>query len=158
ALASSPRRRPSPRGRSIFHFVHHGGMDMQAHPATSPSVPVPPRRPAATYTLDSLAEMDSASLGHVYAEGMAPGTLAVLDGHPRGRMLAVRRLDAGPVARALRAFSGAKGFPWGGKSFSAKGAAAGVGINRVHLSGRHQLFPFETRIGPSVVDGRSAVV
>jgi hypothetical protein len=35
---------------------------------------------------------------------------------------------------------------------------AGTGSNRVHLGGRHQLFPFHTRITPSVLDGRDCVV
>ncbi len=113
-------------------------------------------RPA--HSLASLADLDVEALGRVYAEGTVPASIAALDGHPRGRMLAVRGLDAGPAAGGLRAFSGAAVFPWGGKSFAATGAAAGKGVNRVHLLGRHQLFPFETRLGPSRVDGRPCIV
>ncbi|MFT3764947.1 MAG: hypothetical protein QM820_05430 [Minicystis sp.] len=112
----------------------------------------------ARYTLDSLAELDVDALGPVYAAGTVPGSLAVLDGHPRGRMLAVKTLDHGTIAGALRSFSGASTFPWGGKSFAAEGATSGTGINRVHLFGRHQLFPFETRFAPSVIDGRETIV
>ncbi len=131
---------------------------MEAQPIRFESPSSSPRRPAAAHTLASLAEMGVEALGRLYAEGTIPASLAVLDGHPRGRMLAVRGLDAGVPAGALRSFSGSVAFPWGGKSFAAKSATAGAGINRVHLLGRHQLFPFETHVGPSVVDGRPAVV
>jgi hypothetical protein len=108
--------------------------------------------------LDALSRMDSEALGRLFAEGTVPESLAELDGHPRGRMLAVRRLDRGLVSRALGRFAAAARFPWGGKSFRARGATEGTGVNRVHLGGRHQLFPFETRIEASAVDGAPAVV
>jgi hypothetical protein len=127
-------------------------MDLQQTPAERASPP------GAAHTLASLAAMSVDELGRLYAGGLAPTSLAALDGHPRGRMLAVRGLDAGLAAEALRRFSGAAGFPWGGKSFTARDAGAGAGVNRVHLGGRHQLFPFHTRLGPSVVDGRPAVI
>ena len=41
----------------------------------------------------------------------------------------------------LSAFAGARAFVWGGKSFL---QGEDAGINRVHLFGRHQLFPFHT--------------
>jgi hypothetical protein len=130
-------------------------METQAH---SQGAAHAPRAARAVHTLESLAQLDVEALGPVYAGGAMPASMAALDGHPRGRMLAVRTLDAGAVARTLRSFSGASFFPWGGKSFAAKGAAAGTGVNRVHLLGRHQLFPFETFFGPSRVDGRPCVV
>jgi hypothetical protein len=108
-------------------------------------------------TLDDLARLDVAELGRRYAGGEAPSHLGVLEGHPRGRMLSVRGLDHGLPARALRRLSGAHGFPWGGKSF-AGGGATGTGLNRVHLGGRHQLFPFHTSLRPSVLDGAPCVV
>jgi hypothetical protein len=126
-------------------------MDLQetrAEPASTPSA----------RTLASLASMSADELGRLYARGVVPASLAALDGHPRGRMLAVRGLDAGLAADALRRLSGASAFPWGGKSFTSREARAGAGANRVHLGGRHQLFPFLTHIGPSVVDARPAVV
>lgn len=115
-------------------------------------------RETAKHTLESLSAMSVEELGAVYATGVAPSSLAALDGHPKGRMLAVKTLDQGAIAGALRAFSGAAAFPWGGKSFKAESASVGAGINRVHLFGRHQLFPFHTRLGPSVVDGKPCVV
>jgi hypothetical protein len=117
-----------------------------------------PREARATHTLASLADLDVEALGRVYDGGTVPASLQALDGHPRGRMLAVRTLDAGVAARGLRSFSGASAFPWGGKSFSADRASSGKGVNRVHLLGRHQLFPFETRFAPSRIDGRPCIL
>jgi hypothetical protein len=132
-------------------------MDVQARTVNEAAARA--RRPAtAAPTLEALAEMDNDALARLYDGGTVPTSLGALDGHPRGRMLAVRRLDAGIARTALRRFAGASAFPWGGKSFSAKSGVAGAGVNRVHLGGRHELFPFETRIGPSVLDGRSTVV
>jgi hypothetical protein len=127
-------------------------MDLQP----SRAEPASPPRPS--HTLASLAAMSVDELGRLYARGTAPASVAALDGHPRGRMLAVRGLDAGLAADALRGISGAALFPWGGKSFTSRDAASGAGANRVHLGGRHQLFPFLTRLGPSVVDGQPTVV
>jgi hypothetical protein len=110
-----------------------------------------------SHDLDSLAALDVDALGRLYADGKAPTSLAVLEGHPRGRMLAVKKLDRGPIFNALRKFAAASKFPWGGKTFMGKGDS-GEGVNRVHLGGRHQLFPFHTRLGPSVVDGKPCVV
>ena len=88
------------------------------------------------HTLDSLAEMTSDALERVYGRGTLPLSLAALDGHPRGRMLATRGLDAGFPARALRGARGRSGVSvGGGKSFHAASAEAGAGINRVHLLG-----------------------
>jgi hypothetical protein len=84
--------------------------------------------------------------------------MGALDGHPRGRMLAVRGLDRGSVFRGLASFAGSSAFPWGGKSFQATSDTEGTGVNRVRLGGRHALFPFRTRIEASVVDGAPAVV
>lgn len=109
------------------------------------------------HDLDSLAALDVDALGRLYAQGTSPTKLDALEGHPRGRMLAVKTLDKGILFSALRAFSGGAKFPWGGKTFMGKGER-GEGINRVHLGGRHQLFPFHTRIGPSVLDGKPCVV
>ncbi len=109
-------------------------------------------------TLEDLARMDDAELARLYAGGGVPDHLRALDGDLRGRMLALRMLDRGPVARGIAAFSGSRKFPWAGKSFNATDAGRGKGINRVTLWGRHRLFPFETSIGKSVVDGAAAVI
>ncbi|HEY3819697.1 MAG TPA: hypothetical protein VGL81_21160 [Polyangiaceae bacterium] len=108
-------------------------------------------------SLDDLSRLDVGELGQVYARGTTPARLGVLEGHPRGRMLSVRALDRGLPARLLRQLAGSSAFPWGGKSFAGNGET-GTGLNRVHLAGRHQLFPFLTSVGPSVLDGAPCVV
>lgn len=113
-----------------------------------------PKAPARD--LDTLSRMGSNELGSLYAGGTVPPRLGVLEGHPRGRMLAVRALDHGAPGRLLRSVASAAAFPWGGKSFRGDGSE-GAGANRVHLFGRHQLFPFVTRFQPSVVDGAPCI-
>ncbi|MGH7297148.1 MAG: hypothetical protein ACRELB_19575 [Polyangiaceae bacterium] len=95
-------------------------------------------------------------LGELYATGTTPTRLGTMEGDPRGRMLAVRALDHGATGRLLRGIASAAAFPWGGKSFRGDGER-GTGLNRVHLFGRHQLFPFATSVRPSVIDGRPCV-
>ena len=56
----------------------------------------------------------------------------------------------------MRRLAAARFFPWGGKSFQSAGER-GAGANRVHLAGRHQLFPFRTRLQPSVLDRRPCI-
>ncbi len=114
------------------------------------------RGPARRHDLDSLSRLDVEQLGAIYAKGTVPARLGVLEGHPRGRMLAVRALDHGAPAGLLRRFAAAHAFPWGGKSFYGSGES-GTGVNRVHLLGRHQLFPFLTSVRPSVVDGAPCI-
>ena len=108
-------------------------------------------------SLDDLSRLDVAKLGELYARGTTPARLGVLEGHPRGRMLSVRALDHGLPGRVLRRLAGASTFPWGGKSFAGN-SESGTGLNRVHLFGRHQLFPFLTSIRPSALDGAPCVV
>jgi hypothetical protein len=108
------------------------------------------------YDLDALSRLDVEQLGRLYAQGTTPARLGVLEGHPRGRMLAVRALDHGVSGRLLRGIAGAAGFPWGGKSFAGNGET-GTGVNRVHLLGRHQLFPFLTSVRPSALDGAPCI-
>ncbi len=108
-------------------------------------------------SLDDLAALAPADLAALYATAGMPARLDELDGDLVGRMLAVRGTK-GVVLRSLAGFSRHAGFPWEGKSFRAIDARTGTGINRVHLGGRHRLFPFRTKIGPSVVDARPAVL
>jgi hypothetical protein len=114
------------------------------------------RSTARRYDLDALSRLDSAELAALYAKGTTPARMGVLEGHPRGRMLSVRALDRGAAGRALRAIAGATAFPWGGKSFAGNGDT-GTGVNRVHLFGRHQLFPFLTSVRPSAIDGAPCI-
>lgn len=108
--------------------------------------------------LDQLALHDGARLEALYRAGAVPSSLDALDGHPTGRMLAVRGLERGLVRAPVRSLAAARLFPWGGKSFSSVDASRGRGINRVHLGGRHLLFPFETRVEASAIDGAPTVV
>lgn len=117
--------------------------------------------PFPSLSLDDLAQKSFAELDALYRAGTVPSSLRAVDGALEGRMLAVRRLDRGPLAAALRRFAASRSFVWAGKTFSAAGAQAGRGINRVvlpSLLGRQDLFPFVTSIGPSVLDGRDTIV
>ena len=110
-------------------------------------------------TLDDLAKLDARELREVYLGGTVPESLAVLDGDLVGRMLAVRKLDRGGSLRGIAAFSRSKSFPWEGKSFQHDNETTGTGINRVKLpGGTRKLFPFATRVGPSIVDDRDTVI
>jgi len=105
-------------------------------------------------TLDSLAQLCGQELEALFASGQGD-VLANLNGHPAGRMLAVPGLEAAPVASVLRQVAKSRLFVWEGKSFaSAPGGSVGRGINRVRLFGRRMLFPFQTRVAASLVDGR----
>jgi hypothetical protein len=112
-------------------------------------------------SLDDLAKLTVRELGDLYARGTTPDHLRALDGDLVGRMLAVRGLDRGALFHALGTFARSARFPWAGKSFHATSAKQGTGINRVvfgQRGGRYRLFPFETHIGASVIDGKPCVV
>ena len=128
---------------------------MQAIHTTDPTT-TPTRAKARHLDLEALAALDVRALGELYAAGATPARLAPLEGNPRGRMLSVRTLDHGVSGKLLRSLAGAGAFPWGGKTFHGQGER-GTGVNRVHLFGRHQLFPFLTRIQPSAVDGAPCI-
>ncbi len=107
--------------------------------------------------LDALARLDVGALGELYARASRPTSVSGLEGRPRGRMLAVRSLDGRRRGGTIRSLAAARWFPWGGKSFTGTGAS-GRGSNRVHLGGRHELFPFHTSVRPSVIDGEPCVM
>ncbi len=112
-------------------------------------------------TLDDLAVLPLVELERLFRDAAPPASIAALDGALTGRLLAVRRLDRGAVARALRRWAKSPRFVWSGKTFTSTSALAGAGINRIHLPGvlgRQTLFPFATSIAPSLLDGRDAVV
>jgi hypothetical protein len=115
-------------------------------------------------SLDSLANLDWATLGDLYRRAEVP-SVPELDGDLRGRMLAVRgtgRIWFG----LLRAFAAWHHFPWRGKSFwSGSRLERGDGINRVFGSAggvtgapvpSRRWFRFETFIGPSRADSGQA--
>ena len=109
-------------------------------------------------SLDRLAALSSDALSGLYARGGVPDDLTVLAGRPKGRMLAVRGGERGPVGRFLRTIAHHPAFPWDGKSFFAVRPDEGRGINRVQLASRRfEWFPFVTRVEPSVLDGQPCV-
>lgn len=112
--------------------------------------------PSRALDLDALARMNVQQLDALYAKATCPDRVDTLAGHPRGRMLAVRTLDGRRRGGAIRGLAAAGWFPWGGKSFTGNGAT-GRGGNRVHLGGRHELFPFLTEVKPSVMDGAPCI-
>lgn len=119
----------------------------------------PQKQPS--FSLDDLSRMRSDELLRLYEGGKVPKSMSALDGALTGRMLAVKKLEAGGIARRLRAFAGSKKFPWGGKTFSATSDREGTGINRVNapgVLGRQNLFPFTTLFASSEIDGKTAVV
>lgn len=113
--------------------------------------------PERLLSLDRLAELPSTALRELYRRCQAPDDLRVLDGRPRGRMLAVRGVEAGRLGALLRRVARHDAFPWDGKSFFPVSATEGRGINRVKLHRGLEWFPFTTRIEPSVVDGAPCV-
>jgi hypothetical protein len=109
-------------------------------------------------TLDDLAKKTVAELTALYQAGTVPASLAALDGSPRCRMLSIVGIDRGPIAGAIRGFSASSRFPWAGKSFTARTAEEGEGINRVRLAGDRRWYPFATRVEPSAIDGNPAIL
>lgn len=111
--------------------------------------------PAARLVLDDLLRFPAARLEALYRAAPCP-PLSALDGDLRGRMLAWP--GAGRVtALGLRALAGQRWFPWRGKSFRPRSGEAGEGINRV-ISDARRWYRFETRLGPSLCDGRQALL
>jgi hypothetical protein len=145
AIGRIARRKEVCTIMTMTSTAHENGSPSKATPATSPR-----------WTLDDLARKNATELGAIYAKGTLP-TLADLDGAPLGRMLAfVGPLGRGRAADGLRRFAESLYFPWGGKSFTSKSSREGAGINRVRVLG--DLFRFETRIGPSKVDGKPCLI
>jgi hypothetical protein len=99
-------------------------------------------------TLDDLAGLDAGALGALYRAARTP-RLHELDGDLRGRMLAIPALP-GALAGPLRRFAAWRRFPWRGKSFTARDAARGEGINRVFSDRRpRRWFRFDTFVDRS---------
>ena len=108
--------------------------------------------------LDCLQRMTFKELYDLYLNSAAPASLSELDGDASGRMLAWRRPATGLLAGLLKKLGQSGSFPWEGKSFRSSGGFEGDGINRVKLFGKRRWFPFATRLGPSIIDGRSTFV
>ena len=116
--------------------------------------------PSALYSLDSLAALSLPELEALYRAAPVSSTMHAADGALTGRMLAVRGLPAA-LGAPLRRFAASRAFVWEGKTFQAANEAHGVGHNRVaipHALGRQNLFPFDTRFGPSAIDGKPTLI
>lgn len=107
--------------------------------------------------LSALIHEDCAALEQRFAAARWDGPVR-LEGHPRGRMLAVPGFDRGVIAKLLAAFGGSLLNPWQGKSFKASGESTGLGTNRIWIAGvRFTAFTFKTYETASVVDGQPAL-
>ena len=135
---------------------------LQATETTSRPAAAPRGEAAALdLDLDALAARSFEELDAMYRAAPEPASLRGADGKPRGRMLAVHKLSKSPLGGGLRRFAASRSFVWDGKTFSSVDDTHGRGINRVRLPGvlgRQSLFPFETRIDASAVDGRMTIV
>lgn len=128
---------------------------------TTPHRAAAPRAAAAALDLDALAALPYGELEAMYRAAAEPSGVRGVDGKPLGRMLAVRSLSGGILGGWLRAFAGSRSFVWDGKTFTSIDDRRGRGINRVSLPGvlgKQSLFPFETRVDASAVDGRRAII
>ncbi len=116
---------------------------------------------AARHTLDTLAALSFSELEALYRAAAAPASIKHADGKLRGRMLAIKRLERGPIAAFTRRWSASRSFVWEGKTFEAIDDARGNGHNRIAVAGvlgRQNLFPFTTRIDRSEIDTRPTLV
>ena len=125
-------------------------------------IPIPVRAPipSARSAGDDLLVHTYDELEALYRSAPVPATLRALDGALAGRMLAWRRIDRGPLARALRRVARSPAFVWEGKTFAAHDDRTGTGHNRIQLRGvlgRQPLFPFTTSFAASLLDGRPTV-
>jgi hypothetical protein len=126
---------------------------MISHADVPVRVSVDARPARSSQTLDDLAIHDAATLEEAFRDAK-PTSLQAINGHPRGRVLAIPGRDRGGVAAVLRALHASSLWPWEGKSFeAAPGSVEGTGINRVRLPLHMGVFPFRTYLTPSVVDG-----
>jgi len=128
---------------------------------TTPRPASGPRAAPAALDLDKLASRTFDELEQMYRAAPEPTSLRGVDGKPRGRMLAVLAVSKGLVGEGLRRFAASRSFVWDGKTFASESDTLGKGHNRVQLPGllgRQGLFPFETRIDASSVDGRKAII
>jgi hypothetical protein len=112
-------------------------------------------------TLDALQTNTYDELVEQYCAAVTPRSLHAADGKHAGRMLAWRGLGHGWLARRLRALALSPTFLWEGKTLAADSDTQGSGYNRICLEGvlgRQHLFPFDTRFGTSLFDGKPTII
>jgi hypothetical protein len=123
--------------------------------------PTPRSTPSPRFTLDDLARKTYAELEALYRNAPAPTSLHAADGKLTGRMLAFRHAERGVLGRFMRGLALSPRFVWEGKTFSAVTPDRGGGYNRICVEGvlgRQHMFPFDSRIEPSLFDGRPTIV
>lgn len=119
-----------------------------------------PEPPEHAHSLDALAACDFGALEGMYRRATVSKSMHAADGALVGRMLAVNSLP-GVIAGPLRRFAASRAFVWEGKTFRAESDTRGMGHNRTYVPralGRQNLFPFETRFGPSAIDGGPTLI
>jgi hypothetical protein len=128
---------------------------MPATTTVASNIPVPVSASRPLRRLDGWLDADHHELAAIYRDAQAPRVESIA-GDLRGRMLAIVALP-GWLTRGPRAWAKTRSFPWRGKSFWPVSEGAGEGKNRV-LSDRWMLYRFTTKVGPSLDDGRDAVL
>ena len=110
-------------------------------------------------TLDDLSEKNTEELESIYRSGEVPKNFSSMDGKPAGRMLAIRATGSGLIFKIFKRIAASESFIWGGISFKANNKKEGTGINRIKLAalGKHNLFPFDTKIEKSLIDEKECV-
>jgi len=93
-----------------------------------------------------------------FKNGTAPETLRVFYGDPRGLGISLNMFTGSRFHQWLRRYAEKPTFPWHGKSFRSESDTKGCGWNRIAIGPILTIFPFETRLGNSVIDGRPSVI
>jgi hypothetical protein len=122
---------------------------------------IPRATPTQPISVDALTRKSFAELEAMFRRASTPASLHDAEGVLRGRMLAMRGADRGPIARWLRRYAASPGFLWQGKTFAAGDGQRGDGFNRVAFGpilGRQNIFPFELRFGRSSFDGNRTMI
>jgi hypothetical protein len=120
---------------------------------------LPGSRPELTLqTLESLSTLSTRALANHYRGAAEPRSVVDLDGLPQGRLLTLTgQLGRGLIGKTIRRFAASESFPWLGKRFESSSTESGDGVNRFKLFGERELFRFNTRIVPSLLDGKSCI-
>jgi hypothetical protein len=108
--------------------------------------------------VEALARLASTELDALFLRSaIASSDFQAISGNPRGRVLAVPGIDRGAIGALVRRFQGSVLYPWEGKSFTAKSASEGRGINRFRYPLRRGWFPFKTSLSNSRVDRQPCI-
>lgn len=116
-------------------------------------------------SLSTLADFSWEELNDMFRNAPEPVALRHLSGHPRCRVVSAPLLSRAKwrsrsLPLAAQRWTNSNKFPWEGKSFfpsQTSAAEVGTGYNRMRLHGIITTFEFETRITPSLLDGRDCI-